>query len=615
MGVFEILKKAFFACLNLVDFVTDTLVLLRLSCILDSDKGQPCTGSVSSTCQSHPWWTGIGFVILLVSTVYGCVAWVGPELTKYRGLHRTQRTWRRYLPIAGLYLIAFLQLSPFVDLFDLIKNRVDPEKKKASMRRDLRTKTLESGPQALFQSYILFSLGSQRELLNVLSISVSILSLSLGLVDYHMQPADADAGEEKVEDTQGPDINTSSVQGEVVGARQGETATEEAAANVTLDIAGPDLIGSSPEVKVKVVGASENDMNVSQKQLLRSSTMLPPQMDGRVKLDRPDSPIRMLYIGKLAAFAYLSSTWTLRCIAFAVNFSPSARGPGVAVATVFAVLLILQHPSLWAFIAARHEWYAWIIQTKCCRRNREHAAEDEKQQAEDEEQQAEDEEQQAEDEEQQAEPSSRQVHPLVRLIRVCCCPCVIVILICICIVFVIFWSLIWSLVVSVALVIVLLGLVALLLQAFTTSSQVVMDCASPSALRLAALRFLEYVCHGVILTTIARTACGELPILEIEVFFLLFGLNLASYVAYVMMQYKVQKLAECEKSLIETCSQIVSPCLERLARLYSCCSCSKLAECGKSLIETCSQIVSPCLERLARLYSCCSRSAKTLDTE
>ena len=549
MGVFEILKKAFFACLNLVDFVTDTLVLLRLSCFLDSDKGQPCTGSVSPTCQSHPWWTGIGFVILLVSTVVGAINWVSPEFEKYVGLHKTQKTTKGFLSLAGLYLIGFLQLSPFVDLFDLIKNRVEPEKKKASMRRDLVTKTLESGPQALLQSYIMFSLGSQRELLNVLSISVSILSLSLGLVDYHMQPADAEAGEEKVEDRQGPDIITSGVQGEVVGARQDETATEEAAADVTLDIAGPDLIGSSPEVKV--VGATENDMNVSQKQLLRSSTRPPPRIKAlRVKLDRPDSPIRMLYIGKLGAFAYLSSTWTLRCIAFAVNFSPPARGPGVAVATVFAVLLLLQHPSLWAFIAAYHEWYA-------------HAAEDEQQQAEDEKQQA-------EDEEQQAEPSSRQVHPLVRLIRVCCRPCVIVIWLCIGVVF------LCGVVICVVIFVILLSsmLVGLLLLAFTTSSEIVMDCARPSARRLAALRFLEYVCHGVILTTIARTACGELPILEIEVFFLLFGLNLASYVAYVMMQYKVQKLAECEKSLIETCSQIVSLCLESFGRLYSCCSCS-----------------------------------------
>ena len=120
-----------------------------------------------------------------------------------------------------------------------------------------------------------------------------------------MQPADADAGEEKVEDTQGPDIITSGVQGEVVGARQEETPSDKAAADVTLEIAGPDLIGSIPEGEVKVVGATENDMNVSQKQLLTRSTRLPPQMGGCVKLDRPDSPIRMLYIGKLAAFAYL----------------------------------------------------------------------------------------------------------------------------------------------------------------------------------------------------------------------------------------------------------------------------------------------------------------------
>ena len=180
------------------------------------------------------------------------------------------------------------------------------------------------------------------------------------------------------------------------------------------------------------------------------------------------------------------------------------------------------------------------------RRNREHAAEDE---------------------ERQAEPSSRPVHALVRLIRVCCCPCVIVIWICICIVFV------CGMVIFLSLALVGM-LVANLLVAFTTSTEVVTDCARPSALRLAALRFLEYVCHGVILTTIARTACGELPILEIEVFFLLFGLNLASYVAYVMMQYKVQKLAEWEKPLIEICSQIVSPCLESLGRLYSCCTCS-----------------------------------------
>lgn len=474
-------------------------------------------------------------MILLASTLAGCSAWVRPEARKWNRSHRNQRTLKWFLSNAGLYLIGFLQLSPFVDLFYLIKNRVEPEKKKASMRRDLVTKNMESGPQALLQSYIMFSLGSQRELLNVLSISVSILSLSLGLVDYHMQPADADAGEEKVEDTQGPDIITSGVQGEVVGARQDETATEEVAADVTLEIAGPDLISSSPEGEVKVVGATEDDMKVSQKQLLGSSTRDPPQMDGRVKLDRPDSPIRMLYIGKAAAFAYLSSTWTLRCIAFAVNFSPSARGPGVAVATVFAVLLLLQHPVSWMWIAARHEWYEWIMETKFRRRNREHAAEDK---------------------EQQAEPSSRPNHPLVRLIRVCCCPIVVC-----------YNVIMWSLMLFAV-------LVATLLAAFTACSEVVMDCARPSALRLAALRFLEYVCHGVILTTIARTACGELPILEIEVFFLLFGLNLASYVAYVMMQYKVQKLAECEKSLIETCSQIVSPCLESLGRLYSCCSCS-----------------------------------------
>lgn len=151
MGVFEILKKAFFACLNLVDFVTDTLVLLRLSCFLgDSDKGQPCTGAVSSTCQSHPWWIGIGFVILLVSSVLGAIAWVSPETAKWNRLRSTQRTLKGGLRIEGLFLIGLLQLSPFVDLFDLIKNRVDPEKKKASMRRDLWTKTLESGPQALF---------------------------------------------------------------------------------------------------------------------------------------------------------------------------------------------------------------------------------------------------------------------------------------------------------------------------------------------------------------------------------------------------------------------------------------------------------------------------------
>lgn len=363
MAVFEILKAAFFACLNLVDFVTDILVLLRLSCFLDSDKGQPCTGSGSSTCQSHLWWTGIGFVILCVSATFSSVAWILPEVEKRNRLHRTQRTWRGDLRLVSLYLIASLQLSPFVDLVDMIKNGVDRDKKKASMKRDLMTKKMESGPQALFQSYIMFSLGSQRELLNVLSIAISILSLALGLVDFYMQPADEDAGEEKLEHNQGPDIITSSVQGEVVGAKQDDsavedTASEKVAADVTLEIAqDPDLIRSGPEGNTVAEGRCE-----SQKQLLRASTLQPPQISDRVKLDRPDSPIRMLYIGKLAAFAYLSCDMTLRCIAFAVNFSPPARGPGVAVATVFAVVLGLQHPGLWVFIAARQEYYEWITQ-------------------------------------------------------------------------------------------------------------------------------------------------------------------------------------------------------------------------------------------------------------
>lgn len=470
--------------------------------------------------------------------------------------------------IVGLYLIAILQLSPFVDLRDMIKNGVDPEKKKASMRRDLMSKKTESGPQALFQSYIMFSLGSQRELLNVLSIAVSILSLSLGLVDYYMQPADEDAGEEKLGDNQGPDMITSSVQGEVVGAPQDMASEEKGVADVRVEIAqDPDLIGSSPEGEV--VGEAENDTDVARKQLLRASTMQLPQLD--VKLDRPDSAVRMLYAGKLAAFAYLSLDMTLRSIAFAVNFSPAARGPGVAVATVFAAVYVVQHPVVWGWIAVRDKYYEWFMQvvtrpSRNRRRNLQHTAEDE---------------------EQQAEPSSPPpVHPLVAL---ACCPCWIVVLviwICIVIVFVcsviVFWTVALSLI-----------LVAVLLQTLTASTEVVTDCTRDSARRLAALRFLEYICHGVIIATIARTACGEPAMLEIQVFFPLLGLNLASYVTYVMLQYKVQKLAKCEEAVIGKCNEILSPCLDSLGFMAGSCKacvmnclycncCAKTVEIGRA---------------------------------
>lgn len=89
---------AFMACLNLLDIVTDILVLLRYSCILESDAGEPCAGSVpNSSCQPHPWWTFIGLMILSVSTFLSAMVWVNPAAKnfseKIRSKKVTLRDW------------------------------------------------------------------------------------------------------------------------------------------------------------------------------------------------------------------------------------------------------------------------------------------------------------------------------------------------------------------------------------------------------------------------------------------------------------------------------------------------------------------------------------------
>lgn len=103
-------------------------------------------------------------------------------------------------------------------------------------------------------------------------------------------------------------------------------------------------------------------------------------------------------------------------------------------------------------------------------------------------------------------------------------------------------------------------------ESFTASSEVVRNCDRWTAQCLAALRFLEYLCHGAVMAMVAPTACGEQPSSELLVFALLFGFNLCSYVAYAMIQDNVAKIKECEIPLEEKCLKIMEYC--------SCC-------CGK----------------------------------
>ena len=197
----------FTALLNIADFVSDWYVVLKYGCLIDSTLSTGCGSEQELTsCEAHPWWFGIGLFLLIASNLAQSYLWASPnELRMMILLHRCGCSWpessKQLLAFRLLFLLAFMQLHYLVDILFAcgwgevlvpvqgsrlsLHGMEDGEwesAKKAIRSRELATKLLESGPQLYLQSYVLFAVGSHREPVNVISVSISALALGHGIL-------------------------------------------------------------------------------------------------------------------------------------------------------------------------------------------------------------------------------------------------------------------------------------------------------------------------------------------------------------------------------------------------------------------------------------------------
>ena len=173
------------AALNILDFYSDLLVILKYACVVDSGLSVKCgDDEMSQTCQPHYWWFGIGLTMLVISNLAQSWAWVVL-------IHANFRFNRPVCGAIGLFMTAFSQMSYVVDIYLAAVGRdtnVEIEDKERARQtalgkkiiREVLTKCLESAPQLYFQSYVLFALGAHGEPAQVASVVISILSLAYG---------------------------------------------------------------------------------------------------------------------------------------------------------------------------------------------------------------------------------------------------------------------------------------------------------------------------------------------------------------------------------------------------------------------------------------------------
>ena len=168
------------AALNILDFYSDLLVILKYACVVDSGLSLKCgDDQTSQTCQPHYWWFGIGLTLLVISNLAQSCLWV----------FMIQRDFRFNRPLCaaiGLFMTAFSQTSYVVDVYLAAVGRATNQEwaRQQALRgkliREMLTKSLESAPQLYFQCYVLFALGAHGEPAQVASVVISILSLAYG---------------------------------------------------------------------------------------------------------------------------------------------------------------------------------------------------------------------------------------------------------------------------------------------------------------------------------------------------------------------------------------------------------------------------------------------------
>ena len=178
-----VLSLLFTACLNIADFISDTLVVLRFGCLLESKLSTSCEPAVGSeACEAHPAWFGIGLSLLVVSNSLQSATWVLGARSVLVDLHRLPETWLgAFATYLSLFVMAFFQMHYLVDIALVFKlGAPDGERKDFFIYREFITKLCESAPQLYFQSYVLFAVGSHGDPAQLVSVCISVLALAHG---------------------------------------------------------------------------------------------------------------------------------------------------------------------------------------------------------------------------------------------------------------------------------------------------------------------------------------------------------------------------------------------------------------------------------------------------
>ena len=365
-------KTSFFACLNLLDFVTDILVLLQFGCLFGAPLQTDCSHSDSAPdlpnaqCTVHPWWLAISATILFCSSV-------GSAYMYSRKSRRGVRNQEVRMLAGGIsFIVALLQLAPFMDLIHMYRHRgkfMDEEKKKHILMRDLVIKLVESAPQAFFQAYVLFALEAHRQPLRVFSLSVSVcsLSLSLALALPELTPADELVWTMYPDEEQ--DFQLEHATKESLGSESEECDFERGSAH---DHEGRSLLEEEPGLRASITqAAARMQARVTEKRKSRQShyarrttllqqlpkavtprpqTMGSPQAEGvdhgpgapkQVPLKILGSPLHESKIGKFVFWIYLAADTLIRSGAYSVVLSEPLRHLGIPFSITFALLQLV----------------------------------------------------------------------------------------------------------------------------------------------------------------------------------------------------------------------------------------------------------------------------------
>ena len=179
------LSLLFTACLNIADCISDTWVVLRFGCVMQSKLTTSCDPDVGSeACEAHPAWFGIGLSLLVVSNSLQSACWLGGARSVLEDLDRLPETklgW--FATYLSLLVVAFFQMNYLVDIALVFKlGAPDDGRKDVFMFREFITKSCESAPQLYFQSYVLFAVGSHGDPAQLVSVCISVLALAHGML-------------------------------------------------------------------------------------------------------------------------------------------------------------------------------------------------------------------------------------------------------------------------------------------------------------------------------------------------------------------------------------------------------------------------------------------------